>query len=346
MRTRQLASIAVFVTYLIAACGPAAAAIPPPSAPSNFIAVSESASAPQISEARGVFASSGGLNKDVRSSTRAKGVLIRVPWADIEPSPGSYDFSTIDDQVTQLKTAGKDWSLGVLGGPSAPTWLYAGPYNILPLNIAFRDTATEVPQFWSTTLQTRLSTLAQALAQKYASDPDLRLIYVPQMTANGIEGHFNGNTNSSLTAQGFTEDLWVDAALHACKTFASAFPGKPIAIELHYILGSANAGKRIMQAIETDSSMSGQVGVAIWWLSGKTNYQTDLLTAFATFKGSIYAQLIDKADNASSFLNNDYSTAFTQAKSLNIKYVEPWDVDITSRKWDALFDDFNTYANQ
>lgn len=50
-------------------------------------------------------------------------------------------------------------------------------------------------------------------------------------------------------------------------------------------LSSASAGQRIMQAIESDSALLNQVGVALWWISGKTSYQPDLLTAFSTFKG-------------------------------------------------------------
>lgn len=305
---------------------------------------SSSSASVSIAKPHGLFPSAGSTNTDVVNHPQARGVLIRVPWNELEPAASTYDFSRIDNQLALLKSAGKGWSLAVVAGPSSPAWLYASPYSVVPLNITFRSQPTQVPQFWSTALQGRLTVLAQALAARYGNDPDLQLVYLPQMSANGIEGHFNGNTDQSLTAQGFTEDHWVESVLQATVTFATAFSDKPIAVELHYILSSANAGIRIMETIENDLLLRDQAGVAIWWLSGKIDYQPDLLTAFASFQGSIYAQLIDKSDNPASFLNNDYSTAFAQAKALNIKYIEPWEVDFTSHSWDALFADFNTYA--
>ena len=45
-------------------------------------------------------------------------------------------------------------------------------------------------------------------------------------------------------------------------------------------------------------------------------------------------------------MNGDYSKVFTQAKSLKIKYIEPWNDDFVSHQWDTLLQDFNTYAAQ
>ena len=327
------------LAWMVSACGgggsnPAPAATPAPAAPSSIV------------KPRGTAASAGSTDSAVVNHPQVQGALIRIRWNQIEPSPGVFDFRPIDNQLSLLRAAKKKWSLAVLAGPSAPTWLYASPYNVSPLSIVFRGQPVQVPKFWDATLQTRLAGLAQALAARYKDDASLQLVYLPQMTGNGVEGHFNGNTDTSLSAQGLTEDLWVGAVLQGVTAFSQAFANKPVAIELHYILSSANAGRRVMQAIEADAALLSQVGVALWWISGKTDYQSDLLAAFASFKGSIYAQLIDKAANASSFLNGDFATAFRQAMSLKIKYIEPWDVDFTSHLWDTLLQDFNTYASQ
>ena len=295
---------------------------------------------------RGVFASAGGTSPDVVNHVQTKGVLVRVPWSSIEPAAGGFDFRSIDTQVALAKAAGKGWSLAVVAGPTAPTWLYAAPYDVPPMSITFRSQPVRVPQFWNATLQQRVTALAQSLASRYGSDDSLRLVYLPQMSSNGIEGHFNGNTSSALAAQGLTENRWVEAVLQASRSFAAAFPTKPVAVELHYILDSAGAATRIMRAIESDSALLNQVGVALWWISGKNDYQPELLTAFASFRGAVYAQLIDRADNVASFHNGDYSTAFSQAKALRVRYIEPWEVDLISRRWDTLFDDFNRYATQ
>lgn len=299
---------------------------------------------PVIEKPLGIFSSSGATDSAVVNDPENMGVLVRVAWADLEPSAGTFNMAKIQDQLRLVKQVHTQWSLAVLGGPSAPAWLYASPYSVEPMYITFRGASVQVPKFWSNTLQDRLAILAAALAAEFGSDSSLKLVYLPQMSANGVEGHFNGTSNSTLLSQGFTEDLWVDAVLEAARTFASAFPTKPLAIELHYILGSASAGHRIMQAIEADTALLNQVGVAMWWLSGRTDYQSGLLQEFAGFSGDIYAQIIDQSSKTSSFLSNDYTTAFTQAQTLGIKYVEPWQVDIKSATWDSLFADFNDYA--
>lgn len=99
-----------------------------------------------------------------------------------------------------------------------------------------------------------------------------------------------------------------------------------------------------MQSVQADPALAAQVGMALWWLSGKTSYQTELLSAMAALTGRLYAQLIARADNTDSFLNDDYTSAFSRARSLGIRYLEPWDVDFSSGRWDALLADFNAYA--
>jgi len=293
----------------------------------------------------GVFSSDSSLTSSVTRNAQISGVLVRASWSTVEPTAGNFDFSSIDNQLSLIQSTGKQWSLGIVAGPSSPSWLYGAPYNVPPLSIDFRGSTTQVPMFWDANLQSRVTLLAQAIASKYGSDSSLVLVYVPQMSANGIEGHFNGNTNTALTSQGFSEDLWVNAVNGAVKSFSDALPDKSIAIELHYILGSANAGKRIIKNITDNSSLSSHVGIATWWLSGKTTYQPDLLTAFQGFSGAKFGQLIDESSNASAFLNGDYKTAFTQAESLGIKYVEAWSSDVALGTWDTVFADFNAWLS-
>jgi len=303
-----------------------------------------SSTLPTIVKPLGTYADASSLNSAVVYAQQNQGVLIRAPWNALEPSPGVFNMTAITNQLALIKSTNTPWSLAVVAGPSSPTWLYAAPYYVKTLTVSTPNGSAVVPQFWDANLQTQLSGLATALAKQFASNPNLKLIYLPQMSANGVEGHFNGTSDTTLTSQGFTSTLWANAVIQAAVAFGKAFPLKPIAIELHYILSSASAGQSIMQSIKSNPAMLNQIGVAMWWLSGKTSYQPDLLTAFSTFPGQVYAQLIDQSANTSSFLNNDYTTAYTQAEQLHIRYVEPWDADVSSQKWVSLFQSFNTYA--
>lgn len=297
-----------------------------------------------VNPVRGVFASAGATDSDVVGNSNVRGVLVRVFWRDLEPNPGQYNWSLIDNQISLTKSLGKKWSLAVLGGSFAPSWLYSPPFSIGSMSLTFQGGPVTVPKFWDNGLQTRLNSLAQALSARYLIDDSLALVYLPQMTLNGVEGHFNGIADATLTGYGMTESNWANAVLSAANAFAAAFPPKPIAVELHNILSSHNAPQQIMNGISSGINAD-QIGVAVWWLSGKTTYQTNLLTAIGNFNGEVYTQLIDNSADVASFQNNDYTTAFTQAQSLGSRYIEPWDVDVELGTWNSLFSSFNTFSD-
>ncbi len=270
----------------------------------------------------GIFAASGvTLSSDnPLTDPNALGGLIRVSWNQLETAPGNFNFALVNSQVdtvecnaycyggqnsdggcrTNLSANGrsicspKDWSLAVLGGlevasptPGSPTWLSDGALSPAPNVATFSVYSGNMPEFWDATLQGRIQLLANALARQYGADPYLKLVYVPQMTKNGVEGQFNGIPPSTLEGvAGFTTDSWVASVESAAVSYARAFPTKSIAIELHYLLGSSCEGLRVMHDIETNSNGFAtltvpaylQIGTAIWWFDGDTNYQADLIT--------------------------------------------------------------------
>jgi hypothetical protein len=297
-----------------------------------------------IDPPRGIFTSSGSREPVVVAHPQVGGCLVRVTWSDLEPEPGRLDRQRIDEQLAPLRAAGKGWSLGVIAGPHAPAWLYQGPESVTGLDIDFRGKPMRVPCFWDARLQQRLAALMRSLGAAYRDDAGLRLVYVPQMSANGIEGHFNGNDPQALARQGLTPERWTQAALDACRSCAAAFPRTAVAIELHELLGSTDIPQRIMAGITADPALARQVGVAVWWLSGRTSYQGGLLEAIAAFPGEKYGQLIARSDRARSFPPGGFAEAFVQARALGMRYVEPWEFDVKSGQWDTVLADFNSWA--
>lgn len=288
----------------------------------------------------GVYASAGWRNRDALASDLAKGILVRVPWKQIEPEPGRFDFSTIDMQRRAITQANKQWSLAVLAGPNAPIWLTDKLYDAATMRIKVRTreqgyVPMDMPCFWDKTVQDRLRQLADALAEKYNTDPSLVLVYVPQMTSNGIEGHFNANLNDDLVKAGLTGEKFIDAAQAAAQSFAKAFAHKAIAIEVHEILGDATIPSRIINGLWNDPTLEHRVGAAMWWISGKDNYQPNLLKVFMEFPGDIYAQVIGRSDQSYRFPDGDYTRVFTQARELGIRYVEVWEYELKQKN---LFD--------
>lgn len=286
----------------------------------------------------GVFAASGATNPAVSGHPQARGVLVRADWSQLEPEPGQFDLQRLRDPAAAVRAAGKRWLLAV-SGSTHPAWLTedlgAGSFEIL-----FHGQPKRIPLGWDPLVQERLAILAQGLAAEFAADTALALVYVPQMTANGIEGHFNGVPEATLRAAGWTEDRWVESSLANCAAFAAAFPDKALAFEVHDLLGSAEPAARILDGL----AGGGRVGAAIWWLSGRVDYQSDLLDVLAARQGDLYTQAIGRSSETWRFLDGDYGSALAQARQLGARTVEAWEDEFVDSTQDEAFAAFNALA--
>lgn len=297
-----------------------------------------------IVKPKGLFSSSFG-NESALDNSQVKGSLIRVKWSDIEPSEGHYDFSIIEQFLVSIKSRNLKWSLGIIAGGDSPNWLIDS-FGVDYFEITgFNDTLKRIPKIWDAKANEKLALLAQALANTYKDDENLVLVYVPQMTANGIEGHFNGVSITELSNAGLTSDRWVDSVKETAKIFASAFSNKAIAVEVHDIMDDTSIPNRIMTDLWNDSALNHRVGAAIWWISGKTTYQPSLIDALVVFQGDIYAQAIGRSDQTERFKDNDYTTIFSQAQTIGIRYIELWEYEFVNNTFPIEFENFNNYTN-
>lgn len=297
-----------------------------------------------IIKPKGVFSSSFG-NVAALNNTAVNGSLIRVSWKDIEPQQGVFNFSKIDEMLLSIKSKKLKWSLGIIAGGDSPDWLInqvkCDYFNIT----GFDNTTKSIPKIWDDKANEYLNLLAKALANVYNDDEDLVLVYVPQMTVNGIEGHFNGVTDLELTNAGFDAGTWVKAVVKTAKNYANAFSNKALAFEVHDIKNNTEIPSSIMNTLWNDSTLNKRVGAAIWWISGKTTYQPELIEVLNDFPGDIYAQAIGRSDQVSRFKDDDYNTMFSQAKSMGVRYIELWEYEFVNNTYPDAFNDFNTYSN-
>ena len=297
-----------------------------------------------ITKPKGLYTSSFG-NETALDNDQVNGSLIRVKWSEIEPNKGGYDFSGIEQFREVIKRRNLKWSLGILAGGDSPLWLTesigADYFEINGIN----NTVKRIPKIWDTRVNERLTLLAEALSDEYNEDEDLVLVYVPQMTANGIEGHFNGVTTDELLDAGLTSDNWVNGVKETARIFAGAFTKKAIAVEVHDIMEDTSIPNRIMTDLWNEPSLNHRVGAAMWWISGKNIYQPNLVNALIDFPGDTYAQAIGRSDQPSRFENNDYTTIFEQAQTIGIRYMELWEYEFVNNTFPKEFERFNDYAN-
>lgn len=267
-----------------------------------------------VDKPTGTFSSSGASGTGIYANPNLRGVLIRANWSTLEPSPGVFDFSSLTPQITNVESYGLPWSLAVSGGGvGSPAWLTnptgSGGLGAPYVNYTFQGVpGYKLPLFWNSIVQTRLQQLASALAAQYNGNPSLKLVYVTQMTANGIEGHLQGVNMTDLINAGYTDALWISAGKQAAQNFAYAFTDKALAFEVHDVNGGATVPTTIINDLWNDVTLDQRVGAAMWWISGKTSYQTALVDALTAFPGDIYGQIIGKSSDGPWLPNTSYAT--------------------------------------
>jgi hypothetical protein len=294
----------------------------------------------------GCYSSGGSTTPAIVNHSSCRGVLVRTYWKNIETAPGVFDFSAITSQLNLLKAAGKGWSLAVMGGgPGAPNWLFDS-LNVPYFDYTFKDTIPyRLPLLWDSTVLDRTALMAKELGKTFNSDTLLKLVYVTQMTANGLEGHLNGFNMTSFKTAGFTREKWISGSEFLAKTFASSFPDKAIAFEVHEIEQSAAICDTILRNLWNDPTLNNRVGAGMWWISGKTSYQNALIQVLKDFPGDIYGQVIGRSDQPERFGDSSYATVFSQAKEIGMRYIEPWNYEYQNHTIDSLLADFNHWSD-
>jgi len=314
---------------------------------STILLVTYLLEAQSIYKPRGCSASVGpGVSTIVLQHPQDRYQLITLKWSDIEPSPGVFTFTGLQNEINTVTSYNKKYALAISsGGLGSPAWLI-DTLNAPYIDYLFQGTIpSKLPLWWDPIVQQRISLMVTALGNQFADDPALALVYVTQMTANGNEGNLNGINMTTMYANGFTPTNWINAAKQTTYYYTTAFPEKAIAFEVHDVDGSNVIPSTIINDLYNDAATCQRVGAAIWWLSGKTTYQTNLLTTIQEFEGDKYAQLIGRSNQPERFQDGLIETAFIQAKQLGIRYIEPWLYEYQNNTINSTLLDFNDWAD-
>lgn len=333
----------------------------------------------EVEKPTGTYASV--ITRGAVQNPNMRGGLVRVTWSEIEPRPGQFNFTRIEEQVRLLKPH-MNWTLAIHGGwastdsgertpprgnfprrgrrPTSlsPSWLFTD-LEVETFSMNFRGNPVEMPKYWDPVVQQRLKEMLQAVGKRYRTDR-LKLVYVPQMTSNGTEGHFNGVPSDTLLhAAGINPrdrdaetkfgDVWIKASTEATQSVLDAFPGKAVAFEVHELFRSTEIPERLIREFQKPQ-YENRVGIGMWWISGKTTYQGSLISILKDYEGDLYGQVIGRSDQRNRFANNDYNTVFKQAEELGMRYIEPWNYEFENHTCDEVLRQFNAatqakYAN-
>lgn len=265
------------------------------------------------------------------SQSYIDGGLVRRTWAEIETSPGVYDWSKIDSEIGQYAGWGKKFSLALIAGPSTPEFYKTG--SVVSFNNKKGLVSMPVP--WDETYLGALANLMREAGKRYASHPNLRLVYLPQSSMNGVEGSFPTTTTPTMSSLGYTPALHAGAVLTMAEIVKEAFPNTRVAVELHEIQRSTEEAKIVMAGLDP-----AKFGIAVWWL-GQGTYQTALQAEIKAWPGPKFMQAIAAAANepdpTKGFRLVDYTGQpwgldgiRKHTQDLDGVYVEVWPLDVTT----------------
>jgi hypothetical protein len=183
------------------------------------------------------------------SNPNVNGVVVRFKWNDVEPTPGNFNWSFVDDEISKATVYNKKVSLQPLGKPNWLSSLGAQQYNYVDNNTAHSTYGQVLSDVipWDSTYVSRYKIFIQNLATKYANNPVVSYV-------NTIGGHFSRGlpdtviTNTTtLTKQAFWKAYSYNAdslgSLMNKMTdfYMSQFPSTPLWCSVDYVLFQPNA---------------------------------------------------------------------------------------------------------
>lgn len=125
------------------------------------------------------------------------GVFVQYPWSELEPSPGVYNWSRVDREMSAIVAAGKKISVEILPGASTPQWVYTlGAQKdsfTTPIGPRARCKTIDIPTPWDPTYQKRFAETLQAFASHIKALPGVysavRIVKITGVTT--VTGEFN-----------------------------------------------------------------------------------------------------------------------------------------------------------
>jgi Beta-galactosidase len=165
-RIRQLLAAPVLLSmYFLSFLGP------------RSLSAAESAGIP-----RGVFSLAGvdePADSSVLTNPLVVGISIRQAWRVLEKSPGVYNWSFLDSEVSRAAQAGKVVLLRVLSeGPSTPEWALDGvqTFHYEDRNRYHAGRSGLIAVYWDKTYLARKKAMIQALGAHFSSNPAVRVV--------------------------------------------------------------------------------------------------------------------------------------------------------------------------
>jgi hypothetical protein len=205
--------------------------------------------------AKGIYVITGNLKTAqsilpgaIYSTPYIDGVVVGGLWNQIEPSPGVYDWSVVDQEITRAVANEKKIAVNVTAGAYAPSWLYEAPYNVPhdtfmwgnhdgangPCNpyVMAAPWDPQYEQAWAS-LMSAFAQHLQSIPGAYAATTRIRLTGINTLT-DELHLAFCSTSNGLALWQalGYTPDKLLAAAKVLMSAVNTAFPDKILSLSV------------------------------------------------------------------------------------------------------------------
>jgi hypothetical protein len=190
----------------------------------------------------GVFAAG------VFENSSIAGVAPRINWKDVEPNVNQFNWQIIDQVFTQAAASRKFVVLTFVPGFGTPDWALQGVTSAAFAHQYGPETGEvgTLPMPWDQVYLSRWFAFLQDVADRYESNPALRMISADGPTSVSEEMSLPdvGSDIKQWTALGYTPEKYVAAWKESFDAYARIFPKQFISLALYPGLPIGHDGLR------------------------------------------------------------------------------------------------------
>ncbi|APR66751.1 hypothetical protein CN03_07255 [Thalassolituus oleivorans] len=279
------------------------------------------------------------INRDTENLDYLDGVLVRISWADMNPQAGIYDWSYLDEQIGYAEQRNTKIALAILNGPYAPTWLAEEGATMFEYTL--RGNVVSLPLPWDTVYLSYYQAFIEELGARYSGNEFIDLVHITNSTTNGFEMQytFNSAQITDFETAGYTEELLINSWTTIIDAYATAFPNKPIDVEVHPVFFS---DKIATDVVDHGLALYGKrFGVlAAWWSEHNAkNVYTSMFTILKNVQKESFAgvQLVGAVSTGLNPLTEEQLAAALQLAIDNgFYYMEIWNNDLANTQLSDL----------
>jgi hypothetical protein len=182
---------------------------------------------------RGVFSLGPGAepaDAEVLASPAVDGISVRQPWSNLERSPGVFDWSFLDSEISRAAKAGKMVLVRILTeGPAVPKWVYAKgvqTFGFEDPNQYHRQKTGQLVVYWDRTFLSDKRAMIKAAGEHLSGNPAVRVVAVVGASSRG--GDWNVPHTRPDMAQwrsiGYTSERLIDVVKDDIDVTGQSFP--------------------------------------------------------------------------------------------------------------------------